>query len=189
MEQTFYPKSIKEWRLWLKKNHVKLNSIWLIYYKKSSNIASIEWSEAVDEALCFGWIDSTRKSIDEERFVQLFTKRKATSTWSKINKLKVEKLIEKGLMTDAGLKCIEIAKQNGSWEILDDVENLIIPDDLEKEFKLYLGSKDFFMTINKSTKKSILQWIALAKKPETRKKRIVEIVEAASQKLKPKQFR
>lgn len=150
---------------------------------------TLSWSEAVDEALCFGWIDSTRKTIDEEKFIQFFSKRKPNSVWSKINKEKVQRLIDERLMTPAGYESIERAKQNGSWAILDDVEELIIPNDLEKEFKTKLGSKDFFLSLSKSVRKSILQWLTLAKQQETRQKRMSEIAELASQKLKPKQFR
>ncbi|MES2763215.1 MAG: YdeI/OmpD-associated family protein [Bacteroidota bacterium] len=187
--EIFYPTSQKEWRQWLKENHRSKQSVWLVYYKKETCKPSISWSNAVDEALCFGWIDSKKISIDKETSHQFFSKRKAKSTWSKINKNKVEKLIAGKLMTKAGFEIIETAKQNGSWTILDDVEELIIPTDLEKEFKTKPGSKDFFLSLSKSVKKIMLQWLVLAKKQETRQKRISEIVELSSQKLKPKQFR
>lgn len=150
---------------------------------------SISWSDAVDEALCFGWIDSVRKTIDEEKFVQFFGKRKPRGTWSKVNKEKVQRLIEAGLMFKAGLESIAAAKQNGSWEILDAVEELIIPEDLERAFKARGGSGDFFLSLSKSVRKAILQWLVLAKLPETRQRRIDEIAELAEQKMKPKQFR
>jgi uncharacterized protein YdeI (YjbR/CyaY-like superfamily) len=185
----FYPKSKLEWRKWLQKNHQSKQSVWLVFYNKSSTKPTISWSEAVDEALCFGWIDSKKIAIDTETSHQFFSKRKAKSTWSKINKNKIANLITDGLMAEAGLQSIEVAKQNGSWTILDEVEELIIPKDLEKAFKSYPGSKEFFLSLSKSTKKGFLQWIVLAKLPETRQKRIGEIAELASQKLKPKQFR
>lgn len=187
--KTFCPTSRQEWRLWLIENHSSKQAVWLVQYKKKSNMPTLSWSEAVDEALCFGWIDSTRKTIDEEKFIQFFSKRKPNSVWSKINKEKVQRLIDERLMTPAGYESIERAKQNGSWAILDDVEELIIPNDLEKEFKTKLGSKDFFLSLSKSVRKSILQWLTLAKQQETRQKRMSEIAELASQKLKPKQFR
>ena len=111
--ETFYPASRQEWRRWLKANHAKKQSVNLIMYRKESGVPTITWSEAVDEALCFGWIDSTRRPIENEKFKQLFSRRKPGSTWSKINKEKVKQLIEKGLMTKAGMDCIERAKQNG----------------------------------------------------------------------------
>jgi uncharacterized protein YdeI (YjbR/CyaY-like superfamily) len=185
---TFYPTSQQHWREWLKKNHQTKQSIWLICYKKASGIPSISWSDAVDEALCFGWIDSTRRPIDDEKFMQFFCKRKAKGNWSKINKEKVKRLAAEGLMAKAGIECVEIAKQNGSWTILDDVEELVIPDDLETEFGKRLGAKDFFLSLSKSVKKIILYRVASAKRPETRQKRITEIVELAAQKQKPKLF-
>lgn len=187
--EQFYPKSQTEWRQWLQENHVSKSSVWLIFYKKKSEQPTISWSEAVDEALCFGWIDSVKKKLDDERSIQFFSKRKPNGTWSKINKAKVEQLIASGKMMEAGHNIIVIAKQNGSWSILDEVEELIIPKDLEKEFKKKPGSKDYFLSLSKSVKKMMLQWIVLAKQEETRQKRINEIAELASQKLKPKQFR
>ncbi|MGF1923135.1 MAG: YdeI/OmpD-associated family protein [Bacteroidia bacterium] len=186
--ETFYPTSQKEWRTWLEKNHVTKQSIWLVQYKVKSGVPTLSWSEAVDEALCFGWIDSTRKSIDQDKFIQFFCKRKPKSAWSKINKMKLEKLIEEGMMTEAGLESIAIAKQNGSWTILDEVEELIIPHELAKAFLQFSGSEDFFMSRSKSTKKHMLQWIAQAKRPETKEKRCLEIAELAARQLKPKQF-
>lgn len=185
---TFCPASRQDWRQWLKENHHVKQSVWLVYYKKKCNVPTITYSDAVDESLCFGWIDSTRKSLDNETFIQFFCKRKPNSVWSKINKGKVQRLIEEGLMTQAGYKCIETAKQNGSWTILDDVEELKIPKDLEKEFKTKPGSKGYFLSLSKSVRKSILQWLVLAKRPETRQKRISEITELAARKQKPKQF-
>ncbi len=184
--ETFYPSSRQQWRKWLQKNHAKKQSIWLVCYKIKSGKPSITWSDAVDEALCFGWIDSIRKSIDDETFTNFFSKRKPTSAWSKINKAKVERLMEEGLMMPPGLAIIETAKQNGSWTILDEVEKLTIPKDLEKAFKANKGSKKFFLTLSKSIQKMILQWIAFAKREETRQKRITEVATLAAKKLKPK---
>ncbi|MDR6560513.1 MULTISPECIES: YdeI/OmpD-associated family protein [unclassified Arcicella] len=186
--ETFYPTNRQEWREWLIENHRLKQSIWLVCYKKKTNMPTLSWSEAVEEALCFGWIDSTRNTVNDEKFVQLFSKRKANSTWSKVNKEKVLLLIEKGLMTQAGHESIELAKQNGSWIILDEVEALSIPPDLEEALKANPDSMDYFLSLSKSVKKGILQWIVLAKRTETRAKRINEIVGMLAQKLKPRQF-
>ena len=145
--ETFCPATKEEWREWLMENHNSKQSIWLIQYKKSSNKPTVSWSEVVDEALCFGWIDSTRKSRDEDSYIQFFTKRKPNSVWSKINKEKIKRLNDEGLMTSAGLKCVEIAKQNGSWTILDCVEELIIPDDLEQAFIQFPASKEYYFCL------------------------------------------
>lgn len=186
--EIFYPKNIKEWRKWLHKNHVSKPNVWIVLYNKASGKSTISWSDAVEVALCYGWIDSKKIKIDEEKSHQYFCKRKPKSTWSKINKDKIAKLIELDLLVEAGYITIEVAKQNGSWTILDEVEELQIPIDLEKAFKTYNGSKQFFLSLSKSVKKSILQWLVLAKRPETRQKRIEEIAELASKGMKPKQF-
>ncbi|WPR75193.1 YdeI/OmpD-associated family protein [Algoriphagus sp. NG3] len=187
--EIFYPKSQAAWRRWLKKNHLSTQAVWLVFYNKKSGLKSITWSEAVDVALCFGWIDSKKVRIDEETAHQFFSKRKPKSTWSKINKEKVEKLIEQGLMTEAGFRSIETAKQNGSWTILDEVEELIIPADLEAGFAGKLNAKDFFMGLSKSVRKMILAWLVFAKTADTRQKRIDEIIKSAGQNLKPKHLR
>lgn len=183
---TYYPKDKKEWRHWLINNHLSLNSIWVVFYKKNSKSPSISWSEAVDEALCFGWIDSTKKTIDKESYIQYFCKRKPNSTWSKINKDKITQLIKNNKITKAGLDSIEIAKQNGSWQILDDVEKLIIPKDLNIEFENNPLAKEFYLKLSKSKKKEILAWIILAKRIDTRKKRIQKTIEFFNTNLYPK---
>ena len=186
--EKFYPKSRQEWREWLQDNHDKKQSVWLIYYKKKSNIPTVIYSEAVDEALCFGWIDSKSKPIDEHKFMQFFSRRKPNSVWSRVNKEKIERLTNEGLMTKAGYEIIEIAKQNGSWTILDEAEALVIPDDLDKDFQKRKNAKEYFLSLSRSDKRNILQWLVLAKRQETREKRIAEIVELADKNQKPKQF-
>jgi uncharacterized protein YdeI (YjbR/CyaY-like superfamily) len=187
--EILYPTSQADWRQWLEENHVSKQSVWLVFYAKSSEKPSITWSDAVDVALCFGWIDSKKIKIDEEKSHQFFSKRKPQSTWSKINKEKVQKLVENGLMTQTGLNSIEVAKQNGSWTILDEVEELIIPADLQAAFVDKPHAKDFFLSLSKSVRKIILAWLVFARTSETRRKRITEIVERAEQKLKPKHLR
>ncbi|PIF47487.1 uncharacterized protein YdeI (YjbR/CyaY-like superfamily) [Chryseobacterium sp. 52] len=187
--ETYYPQNQTDWRQWLEKNHQSKQSVWLVYYTKKSNLPSITWSEAVDEALCFGWIDSTKKTIDDFSFMQLFSKRKPKSIWSKINKEKIQQLAGSGKITKAGYESVETAKQNGSWTIFDEVEELIIPKDLEIAFEKHHGSKDYFLRLSKSSRKIILGWILLAKRQETRQKRIDEVVESAEQNLKPKHLR
>jgi len=178
-----------DWRKWLKLNHTKKEAVWLILYKKKSPDHNLSWSESVDEALCFGWIDSTKKTIDTEKYKQYFSKRNPISNWSKINKNKVENLIDQGLMEKEGYKSIEIAKENGSWTILDEVEALIVPEDLKEELAHHESSMEYFDSLSKSDKKILLHWVVSAKRKETRQKRISEITENAGSKLKPKQFR
>ena len=187
--QKYCPTSRADWRKWLEENHVSEQSIWLVYYRSSSSVDSLSWSDAVEEALCFGWIDSTKKTIDEERYMQYFSKRKPKSMWSKINKDKVDMLTQNKAMTKAGFESVETAKQNGSWTVLDSVEALIVPEDLKVKLAQHKGATEYFDGLSKSSKKILLHWVVFAKRAETKKKRILEIAENASKNLKPKQFR
>jgi uncharacterized protein YdeI (YjbR/CyaY-like superfamily) len=186
--EIFYPTSRTAWKKWLEKNHLSKQSVWLVFHTQSSGKPSLTWSDAVDIALCFGWIDSKKIKMDATTSHQFFSRRKAQSTWSKINKDKVQQLIENGLMTPTGYASIEIAKQNGSWTLLDEVEKLIIPPDLEDAFGKHRGSKDYFLGLSRSIKKMMLAWIVMAKRPETRQNRISEIAVLAGQHKRPKQF-
>jgi len=185
----FCPTGRQHWREWLQEHHDKKQSIWLVYHKKKSATPTLTWSEAVDEALCFGWIDSQAKPIDEEKYRQLFTRRKLKSGWSRVNKDKIERLIATGQMTSAGLASIETAKQNGSWTLLDEVEALLLPADLEQALEQRPNANRYFASLSRTDKRNLLQWLVLAKRPATRQSRITEIVELADQQLKPKQFR
>ena len=185
----FYPEDQAAWRAWLQKHHHAKNAVWVVFHKKHSGKPTLSWSDAVDVALCFGWIDSKKISLANGSAHQFFSKRKPNGTWSKINKDKVARLTAEGLMAEAGLRAIAAAKENGSWVLLDTVEELTVPDDLAEELKTKSGAEDFFMSLSKSSKKMLLQWVALAKRPETRQKRITEIAALAAQGLKPTQFR
>lgn len=175
--EIFYPTSVSAWREWLEQNHTTQQSIWLMYHTKKSGKPTISWSEAVDVALCFGWIDSKHVKIDAETSRQYFTKRKAKSTWSRVNKDKIEQLIADGLMTPAGLKSVEIAKQNGSWTLLDSIEALEIPEILELAFSKTEGSKQKFQAQSKSKQKLMLYGLKAAKTKPTQEKRIAEILD------------
>ncbi|UMB53530.1 YdeI/OmpD-associated family protein [Lutibacter sp. A64] len=187
--EDYCPANYHDWRKWLELNHNKKDGVWLIFYKKKSPKFNLSWSDSVDQALCFGWIDSVKKTIDTETYKQYFSKRKPKSNWSKINKDKVQFLIEQGLMNENGYKSIEIAKANGSWTFLDQIEALIIPEDLKEEFAKHNNSLAFFKCLSNSNKKILLYWVVSAKRKETRKKRVFEIAYNASKNLKPRQFR
>jgi len=182
---TICPNSREQWRKWLETNHLTSSGVWLIYYKVKSGKPSVRYSEAVKEALCFGWIDSKVKSLDEERYMQIFTPRKPKSAWSKLNKQYIEELIEQGLIAKAGLDKIAMAKQNGSWNSLDAIEALIIPSDLNQALEANKTAKDYFEALSNSSKKNILFWIESAKRPQTRLKRIEQIVNSAAQNKSP----
>jgi uncharacterized protein YdeI (YjbR/CyaY-like superfamily) len=183
--ETIYAIDRQAWRNWLQQNHDRSSGVWLVYYKVNSGKPSIRYSEAVKEALCFGWIDSKAKSLDDARYMQIFTPRKPKSVWSKVNKQYVEELIEQGLMTAAGLKKIEAAKRDGSWTSLDAIEALTIPPDLEQALTANELANQHFAAFSRSTKKTILFWISSAKRSETRLKRIEQTVRAAAQNRNP----
>jgi uncharacterized protein YdeI (YjbR/CyaY-like superfamily) len=186
--RAFHAKNQKAWRDWLSKNHLHEKSVWLIIFRKSSATKSVYYPEAVDEALCFGWIDSKPNKRDEESYYLFFSKRSPKSNWSKVNKLKVEKLIAQGQMTEAGYAAIAIAKQNGTWEALDKVEQLIVPDDLQALFNKNKQAFTYWQQFAPSSRRGILDWINNAKRPETRTKRIEETVRLASQNEKANQY-
>jgi uncharacterized protein YdeI (YjbR/CyaY-like superfamily) len=174
--KTLYVKDRKAWRKWLFKWHAKQKEIWLVFYKKHTGKPTISYEDAVQEALCFGWIDSTVRKIDEERYMQLFTPRKTGSNWSDLNKRRVKILIEQGLMAEAGLRKIEEAKKDGSWKNLDAVEKLKVPAELLRALSTSKKAKDNFDALSPSRKKTFLYWIGSAKTEGTRTKRIVETV-------------
>ena len=172
-----YFKNRKQWRKWLLKNHdSEPSGVYLIFYKVDSSQPSMRWEEAVQEALCFGWIDSTVKRLDEEKRRQIFVPRKAKSTWSKVNKNYIKDLIASDLMHESGLLKIEQAKRDGSWTLLDDVEDLIVPDDLQLAFKANPKAFSNYQNFAPSYRKSYLYWLNQAKRENTRKKRIEEII-------------
>lgn len=186
--EQFYAQNRAEWRVWLTENHATAKGVWLMYYKKESGKPRVSYDEAVEEALCFGWIDSVPKKIDEERYMQLFSPRKPSSGWSRPNKIRVERLIAEGLMMPAGFKTIEVAKANGKWDSLDEVENLTIPDDLQAALEQNPPALEHFTAFSRSVKRGILEWIHNAKRPETREKRVVETATLAAQNIKANQF-
>lgn len=179
-----YFKNAQEWRDWLHENHQSATKVYLIFYKVGSGVESMRWEEAVQVAICYGWIDSTVKKLDDERRRQMFTPRKDKSVWSKLNKTYIEKLIAEDLMHESGLRKIEIAKQNGSWEALDHVENHVMPDDLKLAFEQHPMALENYNNFSPSYRKSYLYWLNQAKRPETRANRIDEIISLCAQNIK-----
>lgn len=171
----------KAWRRWLEQNHAASPGVWLIFYKKASGKATVTYGEAVEEALCFGWIDSIVKTLDEHRYIQLFTPRKPRSGWSKTNKDRIEQLVNEGLMTSAGLEKIEAAKRDGSWTHLDAVEALMVPTDFRKALAANKRARENFERFPPGKKKQLLYRINNAKRPETRRKTIEEAVALAAE--------
>jgi len=184
-----HPKTRAEWRIWLEQHHEQKEGVWLISFKKAAGKPRFAYEEAVEEALCFGWIDSKGNKLDEERSMVWFVPRKAGTGWSKINKDRVGKLMADGLMMPAGLARVEAAKQDGSWNALDRVEALEIPQDLKKAFAVDQTARQYFDAFPRSTKRAILEWISSAKKPETRARRIEETVTLAGRNIRANQWR
>jgi uncharacterized protein YdeI (YjbR/CyaY-like superfamily) len=189
LDNSIHPKTRADWRAWLMQNHTRKQGVWLISYKKETGKPRFDYDEAVEEALCFGWIDSKPNKLDEERSLLWFAPRKAGTGWSKLNKERVERLIEQGLMMPAGLAKVEAAKQDGSWNALDSIEALEIPPDLELALAGYAMAKQNFAAFPKSVKRGILEWIAAAKRPETRAKRIQETAQLANENIRANQWR
>ena len=183
-KEVHYFKNTIEWRAWLHENHNISKGICLILYKVNSPFESMRWEEAVQVAICYGWIDSTAKKIDEQKRKQVFTPRKDKSVWSKLNKTYIEKLFKENLIHESGLKKIEIARQNGSWNSLDEVEDLIIPPDLASAFKKNKLAFTNYKNFSPSYQKSYLYWLNQAKREETRNKRIFEIITFCEQNKK-----
>ena len=183
-KEHLYFKNAQEWRQWLHDNHQSSKGVFLIFYRVNSEFESMRWEEAVQVAICYGWIDSTVKKMDDERRKQMFTPRKDKSVWSKLNKTYIEKLFKDNLIHESGLKKIEIAKQNGSWESLDAVENLEIPEDLNLAFKKNKTALDNYNNFSPSYRKSYLYWLNQAKRNETRNIRIAEIIRLCEQNIK-----
>ena len=176
----------EEWRKWLEENHLKITEIWLIHYKKASNKISISHDDAVEEALCFGWIDSTLKKIDEERYILRYTPRKNKSVWSKINKEKAERMISQGKMTQAGLEKINLAKKNDLWKkAYTNKKRDKIPYDLKESLQSDKIAWKNFQNFANSYRNIYIGWVKNAKTNETRTKRINEVVKRSRENKKP----
>ncbi len=173
----------------MEQHHTQTEGVWLISFKKGTGKPRVEYEEAVEEAVCFGWIDSKENRLDAERSMLWFAPRRPHAGWSRSNKERVERLIAAGLMMPAGLAKIEAAKQDGSWHALDSVEALEIPPDLGQALAANQTARQYFDAFPRSAKRAILEWIAGAKKPETRAKRIAETVEQAAQNIRANQWR
>lgn len=193
--QSFYPKDRKAWRNWLQKNHDKSKGIWLIFYKVGKSKPRLPYSEIVEEALCFGWIDSLPRKLDDERSMLLITPRKPKSVWSDVNKGRVERLIKNGLMTNVGLVKIEAAQLDGSWETLNASNHAAHTNELPKDFLLAFKGKKAALTNYKafspSIRKQFMFWVDSAKTPETRAKRIAQtlLMSEANKKPGPQGFK
>jgi len=174
-----HPETAAEWRAWLDEHHASSSGVWLVSWKKHTGRATVGYDGAVTEALAVGWVDSKGSKLDDDRTMLWFTRRRTTSGWSRPNKERIERLLAEGRMGPAGQEAIDIAKENGTWSMLDDVENLVVPADLAAAFDLHQGARASWEAFPRSAKRSILEWIVTAKRPETRGARIAETAEKA----------
>jgi uncharacterized protein YdeI (YjbR/CyaY-like superfamily) len=173
------------WRSWLAKHHEKSAGVWLVFPKKASGLPSVSYNDAVEEALCFGWIDGLMNPIDATFYKQMFTPRKPRSAWALSNKNRAARLIEQGLMTRAGQAAIDAAKTNGSWDRFSAAESLEVPSGLKKAIEANARAKRNWPACTDSQRKTFLFWLANAQREETRARRITQIVEMVANKIAP----
>ena len=170
----------QQWRAWLEANHRSLPGVWLCSWRTDTGRPRCPYPEVVEEAICFGWIDSTANVLDDDRGLQLITPRKAKSTWTRLNRQRFDDLERAGLMTEAGRRAAEVAKGNGWWTILDPVEDLIEPDDLSAALDAEPPARLAWDGFPPGARKQMLWWVISAVRPDTRSRRIAEIVSRAA---------
>jgi len=178
-----------QWRAWLAAHHATSDSIWLVTWKNQSPERHLPYADIVEEALCFGWVDSLPRRLDDQRTMLLLSPRKPGSAWSAANKARVERLAAAGAMAPAGLAAVDIARADGSWNFLDEVERLEIPSDLDQALSRHPGAADHFAAFPRSVRRGILEWIKQAKRPDTRTRRLAETAALAAQNKRANQFR
>jgi len=176
----------EEWRDWLAENHQSRPGIWLIYHKKHTGIERVAYDAAVEEALCFGWIDSTAKRLDDARYMQTFTPRKDRSNWSALNRRRAEKLLASGMMCPAGQRCIDVAKENGAWErALEDRDDRPEPVELTRALEVDAEARKNWARWTPTQRKYMINHVAEAKKAETRERRAAKVAAMARANRKP----
>lgn len=183
-----HPLTRDAWRTWLVEHHERDNGVWLVSYKKATGKPTITYGEAVDEAMCFGWVDSTPRKLDAERSMRYFSPRRAGSGWSRVNKDRVARMTAAGKLTPAGQATIDAAKADGSWSALDDIENLVVPDALAAAFAAHPPSAEHWEAFPRSAKRGILEWIASAKREATRAQRVAETAQRAAKNVRANQW-
>lgn len=183
--ERIHPETRAEWRAWLEAHHDTSPGAGVVHWRTVTGRRRLTYDDLVEEALCFGWIDSRLKRLDDERSMITMTPRTPTSIWARSNKERVERLTTEGRMTEAGLRTIEIAKSNGSWTMLDDVDALTMPDDLAAALAADERAQQHFGVFPPSTRKMILHWIKSARRAQTRQRRIAETVRLAAANIRP----
>jgi uncharacterized protein YdeI (YjbR/CyaY-like superfamily) len=177
MKSELYVTNRNDWRNWLEKNHDAAKEVWLIYYKKHTGKPSISYEDTVEEALCFGWVDSILKRLDDDRCARKFTPRKSSSSWSESNRKRAEKMIREQRMTEAGMARIREARERGEWSRVREVrKELAVPSVIQEALAENEKARAFFETLANSYKRQIVGWVSSAKKEETRARRLTEVI-------------
>jgi uncharacterized protein YdeI (YjbR/CyaY-like superfamily) len=171
----------EQWRAWLATHHDTATSVWLVSWRRQTGRPAVSYDDAVLEALAFGWVDSTAGTLDAERSRMYFAPRRRGSGWARSNKLRVEALERAGLMTEAGRRVVRAAQEDGSWTLLDDVEDLVVPPDLAAAFEAYPQARRHWDAFTPGARRALLTWIVTAKRPATREKRVAETAAAAAE--------
>ncbi len=169
-----------DWRAWLAQNCRSEKDVWLVMQHKDSATPSVRYHEAIEHALCFGWIDGLHRKRDADSSQLRFTPRNPRSTWSRVNRQRAAKMIELGLMTEHGQALIDLARANGTWQVLPDADSSAIPDDLKELFDRNETARENFQNFPPSSKRLILEWVATAKRSDTRRRRIEQTVDLAA---------
>ena len=188
-DEQVQPGSLAEWRAWLAEHHGRGSGVWLVTWRAGSGGPRIGYEESVEQALCFGWVDSKGRALDAERTMLWFAPRKRGSGWARTNKERIERLTAAGLMAPAGQAVIDAAKADGSWTLLDDVENLVVPDDLAAAFAAHPPAREHWDAFPRSARRAILEWIVQAKRAETRANRVAEAAAKAQVNERANQWR
>lgn len=184
-----HPKTRARWRAWLQRHHASARGVWLVDWRAASGATPLGYEAAVEEALCFGWVDSKPRKLDEQRTMLWFSPRRPRSGWSAPNKRRVEALLAAGRMAPAGRAVVQAAQRDGSWNALDAVEALELPDDLRRALAAHPGARRHFDAFPRSAKRGILEWIANARRAETRAARIDETARLAQRNERANQWR
>jgi uncharacterized protein YdeI (YjbR/CyaY-like superfamily) len=179
------PATVGEWRSWLDKHHASERGAWLVTWKQHTGRPTVGYDEAVTEALAVGWVDSKGQRLDEDRSMLWFCPRRPTSGWSRPNKRRIARLLAEGRMAPAGQAALDLAKQNGSWSLLDDVEDLVVPADLAEAFDRHPGARAAWDGLSRSVRRAALEWIVQAKRAPTRAARIQQTAERAARGERP----
>lgn len=184
--ERFQPASIEEWSAWLADHHADTPGVWLVTHKQSTGQAGLDYEDAIVEALRWGWVDSTQRTIDEQRTMMWYAARRPGSVWTRRNKVRVAVLEASGRMRRAGQAAVDAARASGMWTLMDDVEDLVVPDDLAAALDARPGAREQWKSFPPSARKQALAWIVLAKRDETRARRVTDVADSSAQGERPR---